>query len=92
MVPWQVHYKFKLLDETLFLTVNIIARFLEKQVIPREKLHLVGVTAMLLACKFEERQGWAWPPWTTTRARTLNPILTASKLWISGFRFKKNLY
>jgi G2/mitotic-specific cyclin-B, other len=57
MVPWQVHYKFKLLDETLFLTVNIIDRFLKKQVIPREKLQLVGVTAMLLACKFEERRG-----------------------------------
>jgi G2/mitotic-specific cyclin-B, other len=54
MVPWQVHYKFELLDETLFLTVNIIDRFLEKRVIPRKNLQLVGVTAMLLACKFEE--------------------------------------
>jgi G2/mitotic-specific cyclin-B, other len=32
MVPWHVHYKFKLLDETLFLTVHIIDTFLEKQV------------------------------------------------------------
>jgi G2/mitotic-specific cyclin-B, other len=53
MVPWQVHCKYKLLDETLFLTINIIDRFLEKRVIPREKLQLVGVTT----CKFEERQG-----------------------------------
>jgi cyclin B len=42
------------MDETLFLTVNIIDRFLEKQVVPRKKLQLVGVTAMLLACKYEE--------------------------------------
>jgi cyclin B len=27
---------------------------LEKQVVPRKKLQLVGVTAMLLACKYEE--------------------------------------
>lgn len=49
-----MHYKFELMDETLFLTVNIIDRFLEKRVVPRKKLQLVGVTAMLLACKYEE--------------------------------------
>lgn len=42
------------MDETLFLTVNIIDRFLEKEVVRRKKLQLVGVTAMLLACKYEE--------------------------------------
>lgn len=51
---FQVHHKLDLMDETLFLTVNIIDRFLEKQVVPRKKLQLVGVTAMLLACKYEE--------------------------------------
>ena len=40
--------------ETLYLTVNIIDRFLEKQNVQRKKLQLVGVTAMLLACKYEE--------------------------------------
>lgn len=42
------------MDETLFLTVNIIDRFLEKQSVVRKKLQLVGMTAMLLACKYEE--------------------------------------
>lgn len=50
----QVHYKFELMDETLFLTVNIIDRFLARQRVVRKKLQLVGVTAMLLACKYEE--------------------------------------
>ncbi|KAJ1272296.1 hypothetical protein BS78_06G191500 [Paspalum vaginatum] len=56
LIDWliEVHYKFELMHETLFLTVNIIDRFLEKQVVPRKKLQLVGVTAMLLACKYEE--------------------------------------
>lgn len=49
-----MHYKFELMDETLFLTVNIIDRFLARQNVVRKKLQLVGVTAMLLACKYEE--------------------------------------
>jgi hypothetical protein len=49
-----VHYKFELMDETLYLTVNLIDRFLAAQPVVRKKLQLVGVTAMLLACKYEE--------------------------------------
>jgi len=56
LVDWliEVHYKFKLMPETLFLTVNLIDRFLEKIDVVRTKLQLVGVTAMLIACKYEE--------------------------------------
>ncbi|XP_062176696.1 G2/mitotic-specific cyclin-2-like [Alnus glutinosa] len=56
LIDWliEVHYKFQLMQETLFLTVNLIDRFLERQTISRKKLQLVGVTAMLLACKYEE--------------------------------------
>ncbi|KAG6408493.1 hypothetical protein SASPL_131506 [Salvia splendens] len=50
----QVHYKFELMDETLYLTVNLIDRFLAVQPVERKRLQLVGVTAMLLACKYEE--------------------------------------
>ena len=50
----QVHYKLELLGETLFLTVNIIDRYLARENVLRKKLQLVGVTAMLLACKYEE--------------------------------------
>lgn len=38
----------------MFLTVNLIDRFLERKVVIRKKLQLVGVTAMLIACKYEE--------------------------------------
>ncbi|KAG8093724.1 hypothetical protein GUJ93_ZPchr0012g20856 [Zizania palustris] len=56
LIDWliEVHYKLELLDETLFLTVNIIDRFLARENVVRRKLQLVGVTAMLLACKYEE--------------------------------------
>ena len=56
LIDWliEVHYKFKLLPETLFITVNIIDRYLEKIEIKRQKLQLLGVTAMWIACKYEE--------------------------------------
>ncbi|OMP09696.1 hypothetical protein COLO4_05225 [Corchorus olitorius] len=56
LIDWliEVHYKFELMDETLYLTVNLIDRFLAVQQVVRKKLQLVGVTAMLLACKYEE--------------------------------------
>lgn len=56
LLDWliEVHLKFKLLPETMFLTVNIIDRFLEKVNINRTRLQLVGVAAMFIACKYEE--------------------------------------
>ena len=56
LVDWliEVHYKFKLLPETLFLTVNLIDRYLERNDVVRTKLQLVGVGAMLIASKYEE--------------------------------------
>lgn len=49
-----MHYKFELMEETLYLTVSVIDRFLAVHQIVRKKLQLVGVTALLLACKYEE--------------------------------------
>ncbi|KAI7814025.1 G2/mitotic-specific cyclin-B2 [Triplophysa rosa] len=56
LVDWliQVHSRFQLLQETLFMTVAILDRFLQVQPVTRKKLQLVGVTAMLVACKYEE--------------------------------------
>ncbi|KAJ0456455.1 putative cyclin domain-containing protein [Helianthus annuus] len=54
LIDWliEVHYLCHFQDETLFLTVNIIDRFLAKQSVSRKKLQLVGMVAMLLACKY----------------------------------------
>ncbi|CAA2972573.1 G2/mitotic-specific cyclin-2-like isoform X2 [Olea europaea var. sylvestris] len=56
LIDWliEVHHKFDLRDETLFLTVTLIDRFLAKQTVERKKLQLVGLVAMLLASKYEE--------------------------------------
>jgi G2/mitotic-specific cyclin 2 len=56
LVDWliEVHTRFHLLPETLFLTVNIIDRFLSEKVVQLDRLQLVGVTAMFIASKYEE--------------------------------------
>ncbi|KAG2383235.1 hypothetical protein C9374_004572 [Naegleria lovaniensis] len=56
LVDWliDVHYKFKLVPETLYLTVNLIDRFLSEKTISRQRLQLVGITAMFVASKYEE--------------------------------------
>ena len=56
LIDWliDVHLKYKLVPQTMYIAVNLIDRFLEKNDINRSKLQLVGVTAMFIACKYEE--------------------------------------
>ncbi|NWV37989.1 CCNB2 protein, partial [Grantiella picta] len=56
LVDWlvQVHSRFHLLQETLYMCVAIIDRFLQSHPVSRKKLQLVGVTALLVASKYEE--------------------------------------
>lgn len=56
LVDWliEVHTRFHLLPETIFLAVNIIDRFLSARVVELDKLQLVGITAMFIASKYEE--------------------------------------
>ncbi|KAI5310664.1 G2/mitotic-specific cyclin [Ascosphaera atra] len=56
LVDWliEVHARFRLLPETLFLAVNIVDRFLSAEVVALSRLQLVGATAMFIAAKYEE--------------------------------------
>lgn len=56
LMDWlvQVHHRFNLLPETLFLCVNYIDRFLSVKVVSLGKLQLVGATAIFIAAKYEE--------------------------------------
>lgn len=56
LMDWlvQVHNRFTLLPETLFLTVNYIDRFLSRKIVSLGKLQLVGATAIFVAAKYEE--------------------------------------
>lgn len=67
-----------MVPETLYLTVNIIDRYLQTQQVRRSKLQLVGVAALLVASKYEE----IYPPelrdlvYITDRAYKQKEILT----------------
>jgi len=51
----EVHRTFKLVPETLYMTVNILDRYLSvAKHVPRTSLQLVGVTCMLIASKYQE--------------------------------------
>jgi len=56
LVDWiiDVHSKFGFTDETLFMTVSIIDRYLTINQIKRSNFQLLGITALLIACKHEE--------------------------------------
>lgn len=56
LLDWiiEVHNRFQLLPETLFLTVNIIDRFLSKKTIVLDKFQLIGASALFIASKYEE--------------------------------------
>ena len=56
LVDWiiDVHHKFGFTDETLFMTVLIIDRYATIRQISRMKLQLLGITALMIACKHEE--------------------------------------
>ncbi|RCH93115.1 G2/mitotic-specific cyclin [Rhizopus stolonifer] len=58
LIDWviEIHYLFSLLPETLFLTVNIIDRFLSIKKVALPKIQLVGALALFIATKFEERK------------------------------------
>lgn len=60
LVDWlvEIHKQFDLAPETLYLTINIIDRFLSVKAIPRRELQLLGIGALLIASKYEE----IWAP------------------------------
>jgi cyclin B len=56
LVDWliDVHFKFGFTDETLFMTISIIDRYLTISQITRTNFQLLGITALMIACKHEE--------------------------------------
>jgi Cyclin, N-terminal domain len=58
LVDWlvDVHRKFKLRHETLFMAINLIDRYMEAAAEPmqKNKFQLFGVTCLFIASKYEE--------------------------------------
>lgn len=56
LVDWlvEVAEEYKLLSDTLYLSVSYIDRFLSANEVPRQRLQLLGVSSMFIASKYEE--------------------------------------
>ncbi|OQU91386.1 hypothetical protein SORBI_3001G169800 [Sorghum bicolor] len=56
LVDWlvEVAEEYKLVSDTLYLTVSYVDRFLSANALNRQRLQLLGVCAMLVASKYEE--------------------------------------
>ncbi|KAL1532460.1 cyclin-A2-1-like isoform X1 [Salvia divinorum] len=56
LIDWlvEVSEEYELVPDTLYLTVNLLDRFLSENYIEKQNLQLLGVTCMLIASKYEE--------------------------------------
>ena len=91
LVDWliEVHLKFKLVPETLYLCVNLIDRYLSVKEVQRPKLQLVGVACLLIASKYEE----IYPPelrdlvYVCDRAYSGNEILEMEEVVLKALDY-----
>ncbi|XP_042488885.1 uncharacterized protein LOC122069021 isoform X2 [Macadamia integrifolia] len=94
VINWliEVHLKFELMQETLFLMVALLDRFLSKVIIEKKELQLVGLTALLLASKYED----FWHPKVkdlisiTADSYTRDQMLGMEKLILKKLMFRLN--
>ena len=96
LVDWllQVHLRYHLLPETLWIAINIVDRFLTKRVVSLMKLQLVGVTAMFIAAKYEEILAPSVEEFVfmTERGYTKEEILKGERIMLQTLDFKISHY
>jgi len=92
LVDWlvEVHNKYRLVPETLHLTINLIDRYLERATVMRRRLQLIGVSAMFIASKFEEINPPELHDWVyiCDRAYTKDEILRMECTMLSTLSFQ----
>ncbi|KAH8696672.1 putative G2/mitotic-specific cyclin [Talaromyces proteolyticus] len=92
LMDWlvQVHHRFSLLPETLFLSVNYIDRFLSCKIVSLGKLQLVGATAIFIAAKYEEINCPSIQEivYMVDGGYTVDEILKAEKFMLSMLQFE----
>lgn len=92
LVSWimQVHDQFKFSPETLYITVNLIDRFLSSKSVSLSKLQLVGISSLLVAAKYEEIQSPSIADlvYMVDGCYTANEILDAEKYLLGVVKFQ----
>ncbi|XP_028799720.1 putative cyclin-B3-1 isoform X2 [Neltuma alba] len=94
LINWliEVHLKFELMPETLYLTVSLLDQYLSLVTIKKNELQLVGLTALLLASKYED----FWHPPVndltsiSVESYTREQMLLMEKLILRKLKFRLN--
>ncbi|XP_041990369.1 putative cyclin-B3-1 isoform X1 [Salvia splendens] len=94
LINWliEVHQRFELMEETLFLTVTLLDRYLSIDCIKKSEMQLVGLTALLLASKYED----FWHPRVTdlisisAESYTKDQMLKMEKTILKKLKFRLN--
>ncbi|KAG9447590.1 hypothetical protein H6P81_013718 [Aristolochia fimbriata] len=95
LINWliEVHLKFELMEETMFLMVQLVDRFLSEFAIRKDEMQLLGITALLLASKYEDY----WHPKISDLISisfdlyTRDEVLAMEKLMLKKLKFRLNL-
>ncbi|CAJ1978383.1 unnamed protein product [Sphenostylis stenocarpa] len=93
LINWliEVHFKFELMPETLYLTVTLLDQYLSLVTIEKTDMQLVGLTALLLASKYED----FWHPRvkdliSISAGYTRDQMLGMEKLILRKLNFRLN--
>ncbi|UZJ52016.1 hypothetical protein CBS101457_001336 [Exobasidium rhododendri] len=96
LVDWlmQVHMRYHMMPETLWIAINIVDRFLSARVVSLAKLQLVGVTAMFVAAKYEEILAPSVDEFVfmTESGYTREEILKGERIVLSTLNFNVSSY
>ncbi|XP_050233874.1 cyclin-A2-1 isoform X2 [Mercurialis annua] len=94
LINWliEVHLRFELMSETLYLMVILLDQYLCQIPIKKNEMQLVGLTALLLASKYED----SWPPRIkdllsiSAESYTRDQMLLMEKLILKKLKFRLN--
>ncbi|XP_023645481.1 putative cyclin-B3-1 isoform X2 [Capsella rubella] len=94
LINWliEVHFKFDLMHETLYLTMNLLDRYLSQVPIGKNEMQLIGLTALLLASKYEDY----WHPRIndlisiSAESYTREQILGMERIMLKELKFRLN--
>ncbi|XP_024159245.1 putative cyclin-B3-1 isoform X1 [Rosa chinensis] len=94
LVNWliEVHFKFDLMQETLYLMVTLLDQYLSQVPIKKNEMQLVGLTALLLASKYED----FWHPRVkelisiSAESYTRDQVLEMERLILKKLKFRLN--
>ncbi|KAL1221369.1 putative cyclin-B3-1 [Cardamine amara subsp. amara] len=94
LINWliEVHFKFDLMHETLYLTMNLLDRYLSQVPIHKNEMQLIGLTALLLASKYEDY----WHPRIkdlisiSAESYTREQILGMERIMLKQLKFRLN--